>query len=132
MSGRVLLSLFVWMVCLVGPALAGPADERRELWTGSVLTSSYRVGLCVAPSGEARGVLLLRSLWGREDVYHLYGTVRGEQIDLRHGSGHRILARYAGGKVKGQAFLRQGKKFALDARRTLDAALTRDDCRPLP
>lgn len=129
---RLLITVLALVIFTATPALSVPASEQRELWSGSILTTSYRVGLCIKASGEARGVLLLRSLWGDTDTYHLYGTVQNGQITLRHASGHRIDARYEGDRVKGKAFLRQGKRFTIDARKTGNAQLMPDDCRPLP
>lgn len=131
MTGIYRLLITILVMTAAAPAFSAPAGEQRELWSGSILTSSYRVGLCIKASGEARGVLLLRSLGGDTDTYHLYGTVQNGQITLRHASGHRIDARYEGNRVKGKAFLRQGKRFNLDARKTVNAPLAPDDCRPL-
>ena len=50
--------------------------EVTELWTGDVLTASFRMGMCFAADGKLRGVVLLRSSNGQVDVYHVYGSVQ--------------------------------------------------------
>ena len=113
---------------------ASPAgEERRELWTGSLYTSTYRIGLCVAPTGEARGVVLLRIYNGDVDVYHVEGVVRNGRITARHHSGHRFEGKYTSpDTVDGVITLKSGRKVSLTAKRTPHARLTGDDCRPLP
>ncbi len=118
-----------------GDASAAPAaqEERRELWTGSLYTSTYRIGLCVKPSGEARGVVLLRIYNGDVDVYHVEGTVRNGRITARHHSGHTFEGTYdSPDRVSGTITLKSGRRISLKAKRTPDARLTGDDCRPLP
>ena len=118
-----------------GDASAAPAakEERRELWTGSLYTSTYRIGLCVKPSGEARGVVLLRIYNGDVDVYHVEGTVRNGRITARHHSGHTFEGKYdSSDRASGTITLKSGRRISLKAKRTPDARLTEDDCRPLP
>ncbi len=119
------------------PARNAPAplagEERRELWTGSLYTSTYRIGLCVKPSGEARGVVLLRLRNGDVDVYHVKGAVQNGRITARHHSGHRFEGKYTSpDTVDGAITLRSGRTVSLTAKRTPHARLTGDDCRPLP
>lgn len=64
--------------------------EVTELWTGDVLTASFRMGMCFAADGKLRGVVLLRSSNGQVDVYHVYGSVQNNTFSATHGSGHKI------------------------------------------
>ena len=94
--------------------------EVTELWTGDVLTASFRMGMCFAADGKLRGVVLLRSSNGQVDVYHVYG------------SGHKITGRFLpGDDVEVKIRLGNGMRFTTVARRFRDVPLT-DDCAPLP
>ena len=99
--------------------------EVTELWTGDVLTASFRMGMCFAADGKLRGVVLLRSSNGQVDVYHVYGSAT-------HGSGHKITGRFLpGDDVEVKIRLGNGMRFTTVARRFRDVPLT-DDCAPLP
>lgn len=117
------------------PATDGqdPAEsEVRELWTGSLYTSSYRVGVCFTAQGELRGVVHLRLRNGQVDVYHIRGSVKGKEIRARHGSGHSFAGRFANsGRVEGTIRLKNGMKVRLEGRRTHNAALAPENCAPL-
>ena len=71
--------------------------EVTELWTGDVLTASFRMGMCFAADGKLRGVVLLRSSNGQVDVYHVYGSVQNNTFSATHGSGHKITGRFLPG-----------------------------------
>ncbi len=106
--------------------------EVTELWTGDVLTASFRMGMCFAADGKLRGVVLLRSSNGQVDVYHVYGSVQNKTFSATHGSGHKITGRFLpGDDVEVKIRLGNGMRFTTVARRFRDVPLT-DDCAPLP
>ena len=131
-----------------GPAVQGPATqeaarspadqspaarrERTEVWTGSVLSATFRAGMCTRPDGSLRGVFLLTHSNGQTDVYHLYGHAEGNEFEARHASGHVLTGTYVDIEtVKGRMRLKNGMKFKYKGHRHLNAPVT-DDCAPLP
>ena len=107
--------------------------EVRELWTGSLYSSTYRVGVCVSAQGTVRGVVHLRLYNGKVDVYHIDGTVRNNDIEAHHSSGHSFKGRLASAdKVEGVISLKNGMNIRLEGKRTHDAPLAPEDCAPLP
>ena len=118
------------------PASPPPVEapvEVRELWTGSLYTSSFRVGMCVSAQGAVRGVLHLRLANGQVDVYHFTGTVKDNAIEASHSSGHTFRVRLsAPDKVEGTINLKNGMKIKLEGKRIQDVPLAPEDCAPLP
>ena len=107
--------------------------EVRELWTGSLYSSTYRVGVCVSAQGTVRGVVHLRLYNGKVDVYHIDGTVRNNDIEAHHSSGHSFKGRLASAeKVEGVISLKNGMNVRLEGKRIHDAPLAPEDCAPLP
>lgn len=116
----------------VPPPAEAPV-EVRELWTGSLYTSSFRVGMCVSAQGAVRGVLHLRLANGQVDVYHFTGTVKDNAIEASHSSGHTFRGRLsAPDKVEGTINLKNGMKIKLEGKRIQDVPLAPEDCAPLP
>ena len=114
------------------PAANTPV-EVRELWTGSLYSSTYRVGVCVSAQGTVRGVVHLRLYNGKVDVYHIDGTVRNNDIEAHHSSGHSFKGRLASAdKVEGVISLKNGMNVRLEGKRIHDAPLAPEDCAPLP
>ena len=114
------------------PAANTPV-EVRELWTGSLYSSTYRVGVCVSAQGTVRGVVHLRLYNGKVDVYHIDGTVRNNDIEAHHSSGHSFKGRLASAdKVEGVISLKNGMNIRLEGKRIHDAPLAPEDCAPLP
>ena len=114
------------------PAANTPV-EVRELWTGSLYSSTYRVGVCVSAQGAVRGVVHLRLYNGKVDVYHIDGTVRNNDIEAHHSSGHSFKGRLASAdKVEGVISLKNGMNIRLEGKRIHDAPLAPEDCAPLP
>lgn len=104
-----------------------------EYWDGRVLTASFRAGMCFEADGKARGVLILRHSNGKEDVYHLYGTMRNGEFSLRHGSGHEFTGTLANPeKMEGKVRLANGVRLSLQGKRRRHAPLAAEDCAPLP
>ena len=115
------------------PPAANTPVEVRELWTGSLYSSTYRVGVCVSPQGTVRGVVHLRLYNGKVDVYHIDGTVRNNDIEAHHSSGHSFKGRLASAdKVEGVISLKNGMNVRLEGKRIHDAPLAPEDCAPLP
>lgn len=107
--------------------------EVNELWTGSLYTSSYRVGICFSSTGSIRGVLNLRLANGQVDVYHFYGTVNNNKVFASHSSGHIFNGELIGNEiVKGEIQLKNGFKVNLEGKRVQDVELIKEDCAPLP
>lgn len=109
----------------------GGPDYSTELWTGKVITATFRAGMCFHKDGKARGVLLLRHYNGNEDVYHLYGTIKNNKFHLTHGSGHvldgEITSPHA---IKAKVKLGNGMRLSLDGERFVNAPLVASDCAP--
>lgn len=107
--------------------------EATELWEGKVLTASFKVGMCFARDGKARGVLILTHRNGKNDVYHLYGSLKDKHFDLAHSSGHFFKGELTGPEeMKGKVKLSNGLRLTLKGRRTQNARLYGDDCSPVP
>lgn len=107
--------------------------EVRELWTGSLYSSTYKVGVCFSADGNVRGVVQLRLYNGQVDVYHIVGSVQNNEIQARHSSGHTFKGRLVpGDKVEGTIKLKNGMKVQLEGKRTYDVPLAPENCAPLP
>ena len=112
---------------------SGAPVEVRELWTGSLYSSTYRVGVCISAQGTVRGVVQLRLYNGKVDVYHIDGTVRNNDIEAHHSSGHSFKGRLASAdKVEGVISLKNGMNVRLEGKRAHDVELAPEDCAPLP
>lgn len=116
------------------PAASADAPaEVTELWTGSLYTSTFRVGLCFSAQGKVRGVLHLHLANGQVDVYHFEGSVKDNAIEASHPSGHKFKGRLsAPDKVEGTISLKNGMKIKLEGKRVQDVPLASEDCAPLP
>ena len=115
------------------PAASGSPVEVRELWTGSLYSSTYRVGLCFSAQGKVRGVVHLRLYNGKVDVYHIDGTVQNNDIEAHHSSGHKFKGRLASADtVEGVISLKNGMNIKLEGKRSHDVELAPEDCAPLP
>ena len=113
------------------PAIPSAPSEVSELWTGSLFTSTYRVGVCFSSAGRARGVLHLRLRGGQLDVYHFTGTIRGMDVEVSHHSGHRFKGRIVSAdSVEGIIRLKNGMEIKLKGKRRIDVPLAPDDCSP--
>ena len=111
---------------------SGGPVEVRELWTGSLYSSTYRVGLCFSADGNVRGVVYLRLYNGKVDVYHIVGSVKNNEVRARHSSGHAFKGRLVSNdKVEGTITLKNGMKVQLEGKRTLDVPLAPENCAPL-
>lgn len=109
-----------------------PPIEQREMWSGSLYTSTYRAGACITHEGKVRGVLLLRTMSGKTDTYHFNGTLEDGIIRASHTSGHRFKGTFPSTtEVKGTITLKSGRSISLTGKRELDVPLT-ESCRPLP
>lgn len=114
-------------------AAISDAGHITELWEGSALTARFRVGMCHDSKGKAWGVLLLRHATGQQDTYHLYGTIRNNEFNLHHSSGHYLSGSLGDdGTMQGKARLANGLKLNLSGKRKLNVPLASSDCAPLP
>ena len=114
-------------------AASGRPVEVRELWTGSLYSSTYRVGVCVSAQGNVRGVVHLRLYNGKVDVYHIDGTVQNNEIEAHHSSGHKFKGRLVtADTVEGVISLKNGMNIKLEGNRAHDVELAPEDCAPLP
>ena len=114
-------------------AASGSPVEVRELWTGSLYSSTYRVGVCFSAQGKVRGVVELRLYNGKVDVYHIDGTVQNNDIEAHHSSGHKFKGRLASADtVEGVISLKNGMNVRLEGKRAHDVVLAPEDCAPLP
>lgn len=116
----------------VSETIRSSAQERTEFWEGKVLTASFRAGMCFSRDGKARGVLILRHANGQEDPYHLYGTIRNNEFDLSHSSGHHFAGKLVdAGKMEGRIRLGNGMKWSVKGSRKVDVPLKGPDCAPM-
>ena len=112
---------------------SGAPVEVRELWTGSLYSSTYRVGVCISAQGTVRGVVQLRLYNGKVDVYHIDGTVLNNDIEAHHSSGHKFKGRLVSAdSVEGVISLKNGMNVRLKGKRAHDVELAPEDCAPLP
>ncbi|MDR0239357.1 MAG: hypothetical protein LBI88_03875 [Deltaproteobacteria bacterium] len=113
-----LFCVFLLMRLLVPTCSAAPGEGRRELWTGSMYSSTYRAGICITSSGDVYGALYLRQAGGAVDRYTLSGKVDGERITVRHNSGHEFRGRFISeDTVQGELTLKNGHKMNVRAMR---------------
>lgn len=136
-----LCALLLAVLVAAAPALAGQSGkaaqatqlrETAEVWTGSVLSATFRIGMCTRSDGTARGVFLLTHKNGDTDVYHLHGHIRDLDIEVRHGSGHVLKANLNDpAEVRGSMRLKNGMRFSLKGKRHYNAPVSAD-CAPLP
>lgn len=128
-----LAMLLCWLPCRAAETTVTNSQHVTELWEGKALTARFRVGICYQKNGKAQGVLLLRHSNGQEDVYHLYGTLRDNEFNLNHSSGHHLSGALTGpATMKGKARLSNGLSFTLSGKRQMDVPLAASDCAPLP
>ena len=123
----------IFMICILfaGAAQAASPDEKTEVWQGTVLGAKFITGVCFAPNGSARAVLLLTHRNGQTDVYHLYGQLVDNAFELRHGSGHIFRGKLtSAGKMEGRVRLSGGIAMPLSGTRTPNVQLA-EDCAPL-
>lgn len=112
--------------------VTGP-EHSTELWEGRVLTATFRAGMCFAPNGAAKGVLLLKHANGQEDAYHLYGRLQDNEFTLTHSSGHFFSGKLTGpDSMEGKVKLKNGLKMSMKGKRIRNAPLLAEDCAPLP
>ena len=112
---------------------SGAPVEVRELWTGSLYSSTYRVGVCISAQGTVRGVVQLRLYNGKVDVYHIDGTVLNNDVEAHHSSGHKFKGRLVSAdSVEGVISLKNGMNVRLKGKRAHDVELAPEDCAPLP
>ncbi|MCR5561950.1 MAG: hypothetical protein K6F46_01060 [Desulfovibrio sp.] len=124
-------SPFACLATSTEPITSAPC-EVSELWSGSLFTSTYRVGVCFSSTGHARGVLHLKLRGGQLDVYHFTGTIKGKDVEVSHPSGHRFKGRIVSAdSVEGVIRLKNGMKIKLKGKRRLGIPLAPDDCAPL-
>lgn len=131
------LIFFFWQIFPVCSAYAedvikSDSDLTTELWEGRVLTARFKAGMCFERDGKARGVLILKHMTGKEDTYHLYGSIKNNSFELSHSSGHYFNGELTdpenmAGKVK----LSNGMNLTLKGHRTRNVTLKAPDCAPL-
>lgn len=103
-----------------------------ELWEGTVLTASFKAGMCFTTNGSAYGVLILKHANGSEDIYHLNGSIKNNSFDLAHSSGHYFKGRLTdSNNMEGTVKLNNGLKLSLKGKRILDVPLAKEDCAPI-
>lgn len=108
-------------------------EVRTEYWQGKVLTASFRAGMCFGRDGKARGVLLLKHSNGQVDEYHLYGSIRGDEFELSHSSGHIFKGSLVSpDRMEGRVKLKHSISLGLKGERRLNVPLLAEDCAPLP
>ena len=102
-----------------------PADgNTREVWTGSLYSSTYRAGVCTKPDGRMSGVLFLQLANGDVDVYHVEGQRQADTVFARHHSGHSFTGRLASpSEIRGDITLKNGMSISLKGQRWPQAAL---------
>ena len=103
---------------LVPPACAASGKERRELWTGSLYSATYRAGICIKSNGDVYGALYLRQAGGAVDRYTISGKIDGDRITAKHHSGHEFRGRFTSeDMVQGELTLKNGHRMNVRALR---------------
>jgi len=120
-SPRILCIFFCSILCMQHlasvPCIAAD-EEHRELWTGSLYSSTYRAGICIKSNGDVYGALYLRQANGAVDRYTISGKVDGDRITARHHSGHEFQGRFVSeDTVRGELTLKNGHKLHVRASR---------------
>ena len=114
----IFLCTIVLIQYLAPNACPAPGKERRELWTGSLYSSTYRAGICIKSNGDVYGALYLRQANGAVDRYTISGEVDGASITARHNSGHEFKGRFVSDDtVQGELTLKNGHKLNVRALR---------------
>ena len=118
-AGRILFCVILLMHYLASISGASPAEERRELWTGSLYSSTYRAGICIKSNGDMYGALYLRQANGAVDRYSIVGKVEGNRITASHHSGHEFKGSFVSeDTVRGELTLKNGYKMDVQALRS--------------
>ncbi len=117
------------------PPLADTSEKPEtigELWTGSLYSSTYKAGVCIASDGAVRGVLHLRLKGGQVDTYHFYGQQSADgRIKAKHSSGHRFEGYFINDHIiKGNVRTKGGFSVKLEGKREQGVVLT-DSCGPV-
>jgi len=108
----------LFMQHLASVSCAAHEEERRELWTGSLFSSTYRAGICIKDNGDVYGALYLRQANGAVDRYSISGRIDGDRIAARHHSGHEFEGRFISkDRVQGRLTLKSGHKLNVRALR---------------
>lgn len=140
-GAKKLICVTIVMILLSSPCMALAESPKTiktgsgivtELWEGKVLTATFRTGMCFTPNGIAKGVLILRHANGNEDTYHLNGTIKNNEFELSHLSGHVFNGQLTGPEeMVGTVKLANGLRLSLKGKRIKDAELIAEDCAPL-
>ncbi|MDO5537870.1 MAG: hypothetical protein Q4F72_10130 [Desulfovibrionaceae bacterium] len=110
---------------------AARTEETTELWSGTVLSATFRAGICTRRDGAVRGVFLLTHKSGDTDVYHIYGSRVDGEVQARHASGHVFRARVDGnGALTGTVRIKNRIKLTMKGTSRSGVPLS-DDCAPL-
>lgn len=108
---------------------AAADEERREIWTGSLYSSTYRAGICINAHGDLRGAVYLRQITGAVDRYTVSGKVEDDRITAAHHSGHEFRGRFASpDSVRGELKLKNGRTLEVRAARSQNAEVD-ESCR---
>lgn len=109
----------------------GP-NVSTERWEGKILTAKFRAGMCFEKNGKAKGVFILRHANGKEDIYHLNGTLKDNHFELSHSSGHHFSGKLEShNRLTGTAKIKNGPNLKLTGTRKLNVPLAAEDCAPL-
>jgi hypothetical protein len=104
-----------------------------SVWEGAHFFSSFRAGCCVEDD-RMRGVLYVKSLWGKVDVYHITGQWNPLDATFQafHHSGHRAQGRLLStDAVRLDITTCSGKRFSVHAKRVPGAELDETSCGPM-
>ncbi|MCL1985355.1 MAG: hypothetical protein FWG59_02780 [Betaproteobacteria bacterium] len=120
-TGGILFCAVLLMHFLASISGASPVEEHRELWTGSLYSSTYRAGICIRSNGDMYGALYLRQASGAVDRYTIVGKVDGDRITASHHSGHTFIGSFTSeNTVRGELTLKNGYKMDVQASRSPD------------
>lgn len=106
-----------------------PADGIiREVWVGTLYSSSFRIGICLKRDSKVSGVLYLKHSGEENDVYHMEGSWNSNELTATHHSGHSLQAlMHNDGTVTGKISLKKGLRFSFEGKRIEKATLKEED-----
>ncbi len=130
--------MFVGVLCTFGSLIStaisaeNTSSVQKELWTGKIYSSTFKVGACIDTNNHVHGVLYLRLKDGKVDTYSFSGNKDNNGVlNLRHNSGHLFTGKFDSDTViSGKIKTKNGYIVELKGQRTQNAPLGAR-CEPL-
>lgn len=115
LSLKPLLCILLVLAVSCGVAVAGEADV-SGLWRGSLYGSDLQAH--VEQDGHTvKAEVVVQSLTGETNVYHVVGAIFNGHMYMLHGSGHVFEGDAAGNAIRGVLTTKGGSRLELEATR---------------